>query len=262
MLNFDEHRENLQKLIKMMEGIHNESIIDNQSREMLDNESERYISYEILLSIRELSKMFIEELNSRYMQCAEGDVIVQFIKDMIQWLQLAYNFTIEKNSGGTGVKSLKICNQVLNDYKRVYNEAHTSNVVKESCGKIFVEVIEFGKINKTSNSYLNENPLNIDIVITGDKVKNGFTHESLEKIIKKVVNKIDKSNENNIYLSKKERNVIRNQIEKVLNDFERIVDDHLCKNELELAKADHNVVMVARSILSKFDVADCNDIVN
>jgi len=71
--------------------------------------------------------------------------------------------------------------------------------------------------------------------------------------------KEDLKDENNIHLSKKERNVIRIQIENVLSKFERIVDDHLCKNELELAKADHNVVMVARSILSKFDVADCEE---
>jgi hypothetical protein len=68
-----------------------------------------------------------------------------------------------------------------------------------------------------------------------------------------------KDKENNIHLSQKERNVIRIQIEDVLHKFEGYVDDHLYKNELELAKADHNVVMVTRSILSKLDVADCNE---
>lgn len=96
--------------------------------------------------------------------------------------------------------------------------------------------------------------------VRGLRAKTGVIDEACDmnkEELKEVLNKYDK--ENNIYLSKKERNVIRTQIENVLSKFERIVDDHLCKNELELAKADHNVVQVARSILSKFDVADCEE---
>lgn len=96
--------------------------------------------------------------------------------------------------------------------------------------------------------------------VRGLRAKTGVIDEACnmnKEELRETLNKYDK--ENNIHLSKKERNVIRIQIEKVLSDFERIVDDHLCKNELELAKADHNVVMVARSILSKFDVADCKE---
>lgn len=144
----NQHRENLQKLIKMMKGVYDESITDNKSREMLESEAERYISYERLLSIRELTRMFIDELNSEYMQCSEGDEVVGFIEDTIEWLQYAYDFTIEHNAGSTGVKSLKVCSQALNDYKKVYKEAQTSTVIKqEGQGKIVIEKIEFGKRN-------------------------------------------------------------------------------------------------------------------
>lgn len=149
MLKNQEHRENLLKLIKMMKGVYNENIADNTSRGILDSELKQYISYERLLSIRELTKMFIEELNSEYLRCSESDEIFKFIEDTIEWLQLAYNYIIENNSGCSGVKSLKICSQSLNDYKKVYEDAKNTKDVKIK-GKAYVSIknsgaFEFGK---------------------------------------------------------------------------------------------------------------------
>jgi hypothetical protein len=186
----NQHRENLQKLIKMMKGVYDESITDNKSREMLESEAERYISYERLLSIRELTRMFIDELNSEYMQCSEGDEVVGFIEDTIEWLQFAYDFTIEHNAGSTGVKSLKVCSQALNDYKKVYKEAKESRVIKGT-GNVIATIenvrgFEFGKRNKSltfntdgvviSNGELRE---------TKDEIK-VYVYDNLSNLIKDI----------------------------------------------------------------------------
>lgn len=64
---------------------------------------------------------------------------------------------------------------------------------------------------------------------------------------------------NNIYLTQKERNVIRCDIESTLHKFESEVDNTLRNNELELAKINHNVVDACKSILNKLQVADFED---
>lgn len=67
---------------------------------------------------------------------------------------------------------------------------------------------------------------------------------------------------NNIYLTQKERNVIRCDIKRTLRSFENQVDDCLRKNELELAKVNHNVVDTARGILDKLQFADYDNLEN
>ena len=64
---------------------------------------------------------------------------------------------------------------------------------------------------------------------------------------------------NNIYLNQKERDVIKIQMEQVLYSFENQVDSCLRKSELQLAKVNHNVVDTTRSILNKFEIADCEE---
>lgn len=61
---------------------------------------------------------------------------------------------------------------------------------------------------------------------------------------------------NNIYLTQKERNVIRCDIESTLHKFENEVDNTLRNNELQLAKINHNVVDACRDILDKLQFAD------
>jgi len=80
--------------------------------------------------------------------------------------------------------------------------------------------------------------------------------------VKEVLSKFDKTNENNIYLTQKERNVIRCDIERTLHSFENQVDSCLRDNELQLAKVNHNVVDTARGILDKLQFADYEDLEN
>jgi len=189
--NKEQHRENLLKLIKMMKGVYNESIIDNKSREISDDNSKKYISYERLLSIRELTRMFIEELNSSNLKCLDGDEIVGFIEDTVKWLQSSYDFTIENNVGSTGVKSLKVCSQSLNDYKKVYNEAKESKVIKGSGNVVAiidnVRGLEFGKRNLSKEQYTSNivQPITINLTFTGDSKENEITAEKLKNMIDK-----------------------------------------------------------------------------
>lgn len=74
--------------------------------------------------------------------------------------------------------------------------------------------------------------------------------------VEEVLNEFDKPNENNIYLTQKERNTIRCDIENTLHKFESEVDNTLRNNELQLAKINHNVVDTCRSILDKLQFAD------
>lgn len=65
--------------------------------------------------------------------------------------------------------------------------------------------------------------------------------------------------EKNISLNQKERNVVRIQMESVLNKFQQNVDDNLRKNKLKQARVDQNVVDVVDNILNKLQVADYKD---
>jgi hypothetical protein len=168
----NKHRENLLKLIKMMEAIQQESILDNKTRDMIESESERYIQFNRLISIRELTRMFIEELNSEYLKCSEGDEIVRYIEDMIEWLQLAYDFTIEHNAGSTGVKSLKICNQTLNDYKNIYDKAKIMYKAPSETYSI-LKVFEFGK----KPASFNEKSMTVNNKITYQK-----NHDTIQNL--------------------------------------------------------------------------------
>lgn len=191
-----EHRENLLQLIKMMKGVYAESVVDNKSREMSDDNSKKYISYERLLSIRELAKMFIEELNSEYLKCSKGDEIVEFIKDIIKWLQSAYDFIIENKAGSTGVKNLKVCNQSLNDYKKVYKEANEPSIIKGGrtvIATILNEEFEFGKRNMpireqyTSNSI---QPITVNVTFTGDEDINKKSADEFVKYVEKHIKEL------------------------------------------------------------------------
>lgn len=186
----NQHRENLLKLIKMMNAIKEENYLSNKTQyefSLTDYEFTCYISDDRLISIRELTRMFLDKLNSEYLQCADGDEIVKFIEDMIEWLQSAYNFIIDNKAGSSSVKSLKICSQSLNDYKDVYEKAqlipcHEPNKniiqIKNSNGDFI-----FGR--KEKEYKLSTQPMTINITFTGDEKSNQLSVEKLKDMIDK-----------------------------------------------------------------------------
>lgn len=145
-----EHRENLLKLIRMIMTIKRE-----QERHNADNDSiekskrDTYIYEGNLLSLRELTKMFIEELNSEYMHCEKDDEIVSFIKNMSLWFSRVYDAVIEnKRTLDVDIKTMKICNQLKKDYDNIYNNAETKYINQET-KEWYVHHFDFGKQNTT-----------------------------------------------------------------------------------------------------------------
>ena len=183
-----EQRERLLGLIKMMEAIRQENFTSNKegcSESMTDNEADYYIPDFRLTSIRELTRMFVEELYSKYIQCSEDDEIVIFIKNMIIWLKSAYNFIIENNACGLAVRQLKLCNQSLKDYESVYEEAETKYINPDT-KEYYIHHFSFGKKPKdqqyTSNTV---QPITINLTFTGDSKENEITAEKLKNMIDK-----------------------------------------------------------------------------
>lgn len=78
----------------------------------------------------------------------------------------------------------------------------------------------------------------------------------------KVMKNFKQSKKKNMYISQKERDVIRSQMEYQLHKFECEVDKYLRNNQLQLAKINHNVVDVIEGILNKIKIADYEDVGN
>lgn len=183
-----EHKERLLDLIKMMKGI-KKGIFDKYTKRCIppltEDEAKRYIDIETLISVRELTRMFVEELNSEYLQCEKDDEIVKFIEDIIEWLQLSYEYIIEGNNYSSGIKDLKICTQSLNDYRKIYNDAEIKFKDKDS-GEFSLHYFSFGKKPKeqqyTSNTV---QPITINLTFTGDSKENEITAEKLKNMIEK-----------------------------------------------------------------------------
>jgi hypothetical protein len=194
-ITMNKYRENLLKLIKMMEAIRQENFNDNKERypeTMTDNEAEYYIPNDKIVSIRELTRMFVKEIESEYMKCSEGDEVVRFIEDMIQWLSGAYDFIIENNACSSSVKNLKICNQSLEDYREVYEKSQLKTVVNADHGTIAYlknKNNEFIFDKKKMDDKDNLQPINFNITFTGDVKSNEITASKLESMMKKILEK-------------------------------------------------------------------------
>jgi hypothetical protein len=216
----NQHREILQKLIKMMGAIKQENYETNSIKcefSLTDQEFTCYIPDDRLISIRELTRMFIEELNSEYISCSVDDEIVVFIKDMIEWLQSAYNFIIDNKAESSSVKSLKICSQSLNDYKKVLSDSQkTKNIrgVGHTIGTISSDGFEFGRKSDEDFAIVNKSetirspeitkkldeiyeslknltevkPINLAITFSGDEKSNQINIEKLKETIIKYSN--------------------------------------------------------------------------
>lgn len=193
------HKEKILRLIKMMEAINKENRIENKERyiNMKSENLDKYIEYERLISIRELSKMIIEELNSEYMQCKYSDEVVAFIEKIIDWIEAVYNYTIDNNASSNNVKTLKICSQLVEDYTKVYDDA--SKVYARKDGDIIFSInkngFEFGKRNKlikenyTINNSLQQ-PITINLSINGDKTNIDEFTKLFEKYVKDAINNL------------------------------------------------------------------------
>jgi hypothetical protein len=212
-IKMNQHRENLLKLIKMMRRVEKDCFIkytEHCSPKLSKEEAVRYIDTETLISIRELTRMFIEELNSEYLQCEENDEIVIFIRDMIEWIQSAYDYIIEGNKYSGGVKELKICSQSLNDYKRAYEKANI--IIRSKYGEVAKIEKNYFEFGKKATMYFTKDGVN---VVNG-KV---CIHDDPPVISPEYTKKIDEVYE---WVQKQKENQLTE--DKIIKIFENVVN--------------------------------------
>lgn len=195
----NQHRENLLKLIKLIESIKEKEKIENIQAGISNLKLELYIlRNESIISIRELIKMFIEELNSEYMKCNLDDEIVKFIEGMLMWLNGIYdNIVEERLTDNESIKTLKICGQLIKDLSKVYEGSKDTKELFDGVAMAFQnKYLEFGKRNKPikedytiNNSY--EQPITINLSINGDNTNIDEFTKSFEKYVKNVFNNIN-----------------------------------------------------------------------
>lgn len=192
-----EHKENLVKLIKMITTIKENQILHAISNRLDESKADTYIFDGDLLSLRELTRMFIDELNSKYLKCHEDDEIVKFIKDISSWFGRIYDEIIEdKRTNIEDIKTMKICGQLRKDYDKVYSEAQGIKI--RGCDNSIVATInndrfEFGKRNMPKENYTTNNnvqPITINVTFTGDENTNKTSADELVKYLEGYVNKL------------------------------------------------------------------------
>jgi len=179
-----EHRENLLKLIKMITTIKEIQERYNIEDGMEESKLDTYIHEGNLLSLRELTKMFIEELNSDNMQCDKDDEITIFIQNMSLWFSRVYDAVIKnKRTSGDDIKTMKISGQMKKDYDKVYNDSEVKYKSPNSDEFSFY-YLNFGKKPKEQNISNTQQPITFNITFTGDRKENEFSVEKLEKALR------------------------------------------------------------------------------
>jgi hypothetical protein len=185
MLDMDEHREKLERLFDMMwEIVKKEKEYNKMTYKVGSWESIDSVRLETICSIRELSRMYIKELNSVKMNCVKDDDVVLDIKSMTKWLEEVYGYIL-KNKKIEEVKILKIVNQLLEDYSEVYEKA---KVMYKSPNVTFYNLnnFEFGRKEKEYSN--NNQAVNLNIYFNGDENMNRVNIEKITKALKESLN--------------------------------------------------------------------------
>jgi hypothetical protein len=181
----NQHRENLQKLIKIIEVIKLKGHIGNTLL---------YFDNETIVSLRELTRMFIDELDSEHLECKKDDEIILFIEDTINKLKITYdNIIKEELTNSENIKLFKICGQLIKDYGKIYSESKGTVCLKDDETDEFkcMDGFNFGKRNKpikdiyTSNSF--QQPITINLTVNGENV-------DAEKLVSELVKKVKERN--------------------------------------------------------------------
>lgn len=190
----NKHRENLLKLIKMITAIQKKQIRNARDWDVEESKTGVYLADYDLLSLRELSRMFIEELNSKYLGCTQDDEIVKFIEEISLWFENIYNAIVEdERTSSDDIRKMKICGQLKNDYNKVYNEAKGTVCLEDNETNEFkcIDGFKFGKSNKSKKeTYIsnNQQPITINVTFTGDQEENTISIENFTKSFEKYVN--------------------------------------------------------------------------
>ena len=155
----NKHREELLKLIKMINLIRKEGYDNYILKGVEESKADLYLSDDKIISIRELTRILIKELESEYMTCSLDDEIIVFIKNMIEWFKNLYDFVIEQECTD-GIKRMKICNQLREDYENIYDKGKIMyksptekeySLVKFEFGKKLSSKVVFDKTGMTLN---------------------------------------------------------------------------------------------------------------
>jgi hypothetical protein len=187
----DQQRENLQKLIKVIKTIKSKGNIQNVKTIGI-REISLHFNSESIVSLREVTRMFIEELNSDYLECRKDDEIIKCIEDIMEALKETYDNIVEHEfTKSEDIKLFKICGQLIKDYEKLYNEAKIDLVTlreKTPLTKAFAFGKKYSPIKTihTNNNSFNK-PITINLSVNGENI-------DAEKIVSELVENIKKYN--------------------------------------------------------------------
>lgn len=184
------HRENLQKIIKVIKTIKRKGGIGNFN-EIGIREISLHFNCESIVSLREVTRMFIEELNSEYMECRKDDEIIECIENILKALKETYDNIVENEfTNSEDIKLFKICGQLIKDYEKLYNDAKIELLTLGeelpltngfAFGKKYSTIEK--EIHKHSNSF--NQPMTINLSVNGENIKSEEFANQLIEIINK-----------------------------------------------------------------------------